>query len=145
MHLLANLVAVVHIGYFLFIVLGTLAILCGPRLGWMWVRNLPFRLLHIAAVYVVLIEEVFRIDCPLSVVQWGLRSAGGGGQEATEGLGGILDGLLFRTIPGWALDGLYWSTGVGLLVLLYVVPPNWRRHLTARGLPSSRSRPPTGS
>ena len=127
MHLLANLVAVVHIGYFLFIVLGTLAILCGPRLGWMWVRNLPFRLLHIAAVYVVLIEEVFRIDCPLSVVQWGLRSAGGGAQEATEGLGGILDGLLFRTIPGWALDGLYWSTGVGLLVLLYFVPPNWRR------------------
>jgi hypothetical protein len=45
MHLLANLVAVVHIGYFLSIVLGTLAILCGPRLGWTWVRNLPFRLL----------------------------------------------------------------------------------------------------
>ena len=82
-----------------------------------WVRNLPFRLLHIAAV----------INCPLSVVQWGLRSAGGGAQEATEGLGGILDGLLFRTIPGWALDGLYWSTGVGLLVLLYLVPPRWRQ------------------
>jgi hypothetical protein len=79
MHLLANLVAVVHIGYFLFIVLGTLAILCGPRLGWTWVRNLPFRLFHIAAVYVVL------------------------------------------------MDGLYWSTGVGLLVLLYLVPPDWRR------------------
>jgi hypothetical protein len=78
-------------------------------------------------VCVVLIEEVFGIACPLSVVQWGLRSAGGGGPEATEGLGGILDGLLFRTIPWWALEVLYWSTGVGLLVLLFVVPPRWRR------------------
>lgn len=134
MHLLANLIAAVHIGYFLFIVLGTIAILAGPRLGWTWIRNLPFRLLHLAAVYVVLIEEVFGIACPLSVMQWGLRSAGGAGPEATAGLGGILDGLLFRTIPGWALDTLYWSAGVGLLLLLYLVPPHWRRksHSVAR-------------
>jgi hypothetical protein len=127
MHALANLIAVVHIAYFLFIVLGTLAILVGPRLGWTWVRSLPFRLLHLAAVYVVLVEEVFGIACPLSVMQWDLRSATGGPVEATEGLGGILDGLLFRTIPGWALDVLYWSTGVGLLALLFLVPPIWRR------------------
>lgn len=126
MHALANLIAVVHIAYFLFVVVGTLAILIGPRLGWTWIRSLPFRLLHLAAVCVVLVEEVSGIACPLSVMQWGLRSAGGGGPEATEGLGGILDGLLFRTIPGWALDVLYWSTGVGLLVLLYLVPPAWR-------------------
>ena len=127
MHALANLLAVVHIAYFLFIVLGTLAILVGPRFGWTWIRNLPFRLLHLAAVYVVLVEEVFGIACPLSVMQWDLRSASGGPVEATEGLGGILDGLLFRTIPGWALDVLYWSTGLGLLLLLYLVPPIWRR------------------
>lgn len=127
MHALANLLAVVHIAYFLFVVLGTLAILIGPRLGWTWIRNLPFRLLHLAAVGVVLVEELFGIDCPLSIMQWDLRSASGGAPEATEGLGGVLDGLLFRTIPGWALDGLYWSTGVGLLALLFLVPPNWRR------------------
>ena len=137
MHLLGILVAAVHIGYFLFIVLGTVGILVGPRLGWPWCGKLPFGLLqrgrlpvpllHLGAVYLVRVEEVVGIACPLSVMQWGLRSASGGAPEAFEGLGGILDGLLFRTIPGWALDALYWSTGVGLLVLLWVVPPNWRR------------------
>lgn len=127
MHALANVVAALHLGYALFVILGTVAILVGPTLGWRWIRNLPFRLLHLAAVYVVLIEEVFHIQCPLNVLQWGLRTASGGPAEATDGIGGILDGLLYRTIPGWALDVLYWSLGVGLLLLLYLVPPRWRR------------------
>jgi hypothetical protein len=127
--LLANLVAFIHIGYFLFIVVGAVAIVVGPRLGWRWIRHLPFRILHVAAVYVVLFEETFGIPCPLSMMQWTLRTAGGGPPEATEGVGGVLDGLLFRTIPGWALDGMYWSLGVGLLLLLYLVPPaSWRRY-----------------
>ena len=126
MHALANVVAALHLGYALFVILGTAAILVGPALGWRWVRNLPFRLLHLAAVYIVLIEEVFHIQCPLNVLQWGLRTASGGPVEATDGIGGILDGLLYRTIPGWALDVLYWSLGVGLLLLLYLVPPRWR-------------------
>ena len=125
--LLANLVALVHIGYFLFIVLGTVAIIIGPRLGWMWIRNVWFRLLHLAAVYIVLIEDVFHIPCILNVLQWGLRRAGGRDPQATEGVGLVLDGLLFRTIPGWALDAMYWSLGVGLLALIYLVPPSWRR------------------
>jgi hypothetical protein len=125
--LLANLVALIHIGYFLFIVLGTAGIIIGPRLGWRWIRNVWFRLLHLAAVYIVLIEEVFHIPCLLNVLQWGVRSAGGRDPQATEGVGLVLDGLLFRTIPGWALDVMYWSLGLGLLVLLYLVPPSSRR------------------
>ena len=124
--LAANLIALLHLAYFLFIVLGTVAIVVGPTRGWTWVRNLPFRLLHIAAVYVVLIEDTLGIPCPLNVMQWGLRTASGGPQEATAGVGGLLDALLFRTIPGWSLDVMYWSLGVALLVLLYFVPPRWR-------------------
>jgi hypothetical protein len=124
-HLLANFVAALHLAYALFVILGTIAILVGAGLGWTWIRSFPFRVLHIAAVYIVLLEEVFGIQCPLNVLAWELRSASGGPAEATEGFGGLLDGLLFRTIPGWALDVLYWSLGVGLLVLLFVVPPRW--------------------
>jgi hypothetical protein len=126
-HVLANVVAFLHLAYALFVILGTIAIVIGPSVGWQWIRNLPFRILHVAAVYVVLVEEVFGIQCPLNVLTWNLRTASGGPEEATDGLGGILDGLLYRTVPGWALDGMYWSLGAGLLVLLYVVPPRWRR------------------
>lgn len=137
--LLADLVAVLHIGYFLFIVVGTVAIVVGPKLEWRWIRNLPFRLLHVAAVYVVLIEDAFGIPCPLNVMQWSLRTTAGGPQEVTEGVSGILDGLLFRTIPGSALDVMYWSLGVLLLLLLYLVPPaSWR---SRRQTPSNQSAP----
>jgi hypothetical protein len=131
--LLANLVAVLHLAYFLFIVLGTVAIVAGPSLRWRWIHNLWFRIFHIAAVYLVLIEDLFHIPCLLNVLQWGLRSANGRNPQATEGVGVVLDALLFSTIPGWVLDVMYVSLGVGLPVLLYLVPPMWRRDRRSLG------------
>jgi hypothetical protein len=54
------------------------------------------------------------------------RATAGSRRGGDTGDTGILDGLLFRTIPAWALDALDWSLGVGLLLLLYLVPPRWR-------------------
>jgi hypothetical protein len=45
----------------------------------------------------------------------------------------VLDALLFSTIPGWVLDVVYVSLGVGLPVLLYLVPPMWRRDRRSLG------------
>lgn len=62
--LLANIVAATHILYFLFVVSGVVAILVGPGKGWTWIRNVWFRILHFAAVYIVVFEDVFRSNIP---------------------------------------------------------------------------------
>jgi hypothetical protein len=76
---LANLVAVLHIAVFLFIVGGTVAILTGARIA----RSAPFRLLHLVAVFVVPAETAIGVDCPLNTAQWALRSAAIGQEQGT--------------------------------------------------------------
>lgn len=122
--LAANLIAVLHLAYFSFIVVGTVAILVPPRPS--WVLSWRIRLTHLLAVYVVLAEDFLSVPCPLNVVQWWLRSSAGGTSEATGGLDGLLDRLLFHTISGDVLDALYLTLGILLPLLLVVVPPKFR-------------------
>jgi hypothetical protein len=121
----ANLIAVAHLAYFLFIVGGMVAIVLALRRDVSWVRNPWFRILHVAAIYVVLAEEVTGLPCPLNVLQWGARQAAIGSTQASAGVGGLLDYLLYHTVSPLALDVMYWSFGVMVVVLLWVIPPRW--------------------
>jgi hypothetical protein len=125
--LMANAVASIHIGYFLFIAGGVIAIVVGGPRGWTWVSNPWFRIAHVAAVYIVLFEEVTGLPCPLNQLEWTTRAAATGAHQATSGVGGVLDFLLFATIPPLALEVLYWSLGVILPILMWVYPPRRRR------------------
>lgn len=124
-NLAANLVAVVHIAYFLFIVGGMVAIVGSLRRHIPWVRNPWFRIAHIAAIYIVLFEEATGFPCPLNVLQWTFREPVTGANEASSGVGGVLDYLLYHTISPLALDIMYWSFGALVLVMLLLVPPRW--------------------
>jgi hypothetical protein len=120
-NLLANIVIIVHISYFVFVLGGIIAILIGPRRNWKWTRNIWFRLLHIAAVYVVVLEDIFHFECPLNTMEWKLRPAAEAGAAATatpSGITGSLDFLLRHTIPGPVLHLFYWSAAVFLLASL---------------------------
>lgn len=122
--LTADALAVLHIGYFVFIVWGTVAILLPSRPA--YVRNLRFRLVHMLAVYIVLAEDYLHVPCVLNVAQWTLRASAGGPQEATRGVSGLLDGLLYRTIPGDVLNMMYVALGIALPLLLWIVPATRR-------------------
>ena len=119
----ANLIAVVHLVYFVFIVGGVVAIVLGPARGVAWVRNPWFRIGHIVAIYMVLVEEVTGFPCPLNVLQWRARIVATGSTETTAGVGGLLDYLLYHTVSPLALDIMYWSFGVLVVALLWIVPP----------------------
>ena len=134
-NLAANLVAVVHIAYFLFIVGGMVAIVASLRRHIPWARNPWFRIAHIAAIYIVLFEELTGFPCPLNVLQWTIRGAETGSNEASSGVGGLLDYLLYHTISPLALDVMYWSFGALVLLMLWLAPPRWptfRNRQTAR-------------
>jgi hypothetical protein len=121
MNTAANLIAVIHIAFFLFVLGGMMAILRRQPSG--LVRNIWFRVAHAAAIYIVLFEEATGLPCPLNVLQWGARSAATGSTQATSGMGGLLDFLLYDLISGTVLDVMYWSFGVLVLVMFWLVPP----------------------
>jgi hypothetical protein len=67
MALLADAVLIVHFLFVLFVVGGLLAIWAGALIGWVWVRNLRFRVAHLAAILFVMAESLVGIACPLTV------------------------------------------------------------------------------
>ena len=54
--LAADLILVLHTGIVLFIVVGLALIIAGGLRGWSWVRSPVFRLAHLAAIAVVVLQ-----------------------------------------------------------------------------------------
>jgi hypothetical protein len=125
--LLANIVTVVHLAYFVFVVGGFVGIVIGARRRWRWTLNPWFRIVHLLSVFVVLAENVTGLNCPLNVLETTLRAPETKGPEASSGMGYLLDQLLHHTISERVLEGMYWTIGVVLLLLLFFVPPRYRK------------------
>ena len=121
----ASAVAAIHISYFLFVAGGFVSIVLGAFRRWDWIRNPWFRAAHIAAVYVVIFEDIFHFACPLNTLEGHLRSNSGSVPVSAAGL--VLDHLLYKTIPGQVLDAMYWSLAVLLIILLFLVKPRLRK------------------
>ncbi|MCC6680002.1 MAG: DUF2784 domain-containing protein [Phycisphaeraceae bacterium] len=134
--LLADLLLITHAAFIGFIVIGLLLILTGGVRRWKWVRNLPFRLLHLAAIVVVVLQAWLGVICPLTTLEAWLREQAG--QNALYGEAGFiahwLHRLIFFSAPPWMFTVCY--TAFGLLVLLsWIVIAPARKRSTARGQP----------
>src|SRR4051794_38654141 len=79
---MADAILVIHTAYVAFVVLGELAILIGAVLKWRWVRNMWFRLIHLAAIAIVALEAVFDVNCPITDWEVALRKKAG--QEISD-------------------------------------------------------------
>jgi hypothetical protein len=119
---LANLTAAIHLAYFLAVVAGFGLIAFDRRSA----RNLWFRVCHLIAITIVVVEDAGAFNCPLNTFEWGLRASTTGTREASSGIGGVLDGLLFHSIPGWILNDLWWGFAALAVVLMVLRPPRYQ-------------------
>ncbi len=121
---LADLVVVVHFCYVAFTVGGELVILLGGACRWGWVRNLPFRIAHLAAVVLVAAEALAGTSCPLTVWEYRLRVlAGRGAEEQISFIARLVRSVIFHDLPAWVFLAAY--VGFALLVggTLFLVRP----------------------
>jgi hypothetical protein len=63
---LADLLVAFHLSYVAFTIGGELLILLCGLLRWGWVRNLSFRIVHLASVVLVAVEASTGTMCPLT-------------------------------------------------------------------------------
>ena len=126
MDALANLITIVHLAYFVFVVGGFLAIVIGAPLGWKLVFNPWFRIAHLLAVFIVLFEDIFAIPCPLNVLEADVRSRNAQPAQPLEGFGYVLDQLLHHMLPERVLDVIYWTLGIALVLLFIFVRPRFQ-------------------
>lgn len=117
---LADAVLMLHVGVVLFIVCGLVLVLAGGRRDWRWVRNLPFRLVHLAAIVYVAAQSWFGLVCPLTTLESWLRL------QARQA------GYQRGFIEDWLHRGLYFDAPAWVFVLAYtafagLVAASWWR------------------
>ena len=112
--ILADAVLLLHFAVVLFVVGGLLAILVGNIRGWDRVNSLLFRVTHLAAVAVVVVQAWLGELCPLTVLESWLRQQAGETAYATSFIEHWVQRLLYYEAPFWVFTLLY--TVFGLLV-----------------------------
>ncbi len=127
--LLADLTVALHAAYVAFVVLGLAAILLGYVAGWRWVRNLYFRLCHLAAILAVCAEAVLGRTCPLTTLENLLRQCAGEAGYAGDFIAQWLDWLIFYNAPQWVFTAVYLAFGAVVFATLWLVPPQGAHRL----------------
>ncbi len=126
--LLADVLVVAHAGYVGFVVIGELAILAGLARHWQWVGNVKFRLAHLAAIVVVVLEAAWGITCPLTVWENRLREKAGDSAYAGDFIAGWVHRALFYDAAPWVFTTCYSLFGA-LVVLTFIFAPPRRKQL----------------
>ncbi|MCE9532635.1 MAG: DUF2784 domain-containing protein [Planctomycetes bacterium] len=133
---LADLIVGVHVAYVAYVVVGLLLILIGWALGWKWVRNIWFRLTHLAAIGYVVYEEIMEIRCPLSIWEEHFRALAGQPTTGETFLGRMLHSLIFYDAPPIVFTIGYLSFGTLVLLTFLFCRPRWPTRAHVSGNPA---------
>lgn len=104
-----------HVLFVTFVVGGLLLVIAGGLLGWAWVRNRVFRLVHLACVGVVVIQSWLGLVCPLTTWEMALRQRAGDATYSGAFIAHWLGELLYYQAPAWVFAVIY--TAFGALVV----------------------------
>ena len=117
---LADAILAIHFAFVLFVTGGFAMILAGAALGWGWIRQRAFRIVHLGAILFVAAESLVGIACPLTVWEDALRRTG---PQAPSFVGRWLARLLYYEFPEWVFAAAYCGFALAVLLAWRLVPP----------------------
>jgi len=121
--LIADFVLAIHLAFVVFVTGGLALIWIGACAGWNWVRNLPFRIIHLAAIVVVAAESASGIWCPLTVWEDTLR----GTHSDMDFIARGIHRVLFYDFPTWVFTAAYIAFAAVVVATWWLVRPEPRR------------------
>jgi hypothetical protein len=121
--ILADVVVVLHAAFVGFVVFGMVAIVVGLVLRWAWIRNLWFRVLHLAAIGVVVAQSAVGMMCPLTVLENYLRRMAGQEEYPGAFVGYWAHRLIFFQAETWVFTLGYCLFGLAVVIALALAPP----------------------
>ena len=121
--LAADALLVLHVLVVVFIVAGLVLVCAGGFLGWSWVRNPWFRILHLIAIGVVVVQAWAGELCPLTEWEQALRLRAGDVAYTGSFIAHWLGELLYWEAPMWVFALCYSLFGALVLAAWYLVRP----------------------
>jgi hypothetical protein len=119
----ADAILLLHVLFVSFVVFGLLLIFIGKLRLWSWVRNPWFRLLHLAAISVVVLQSWFGILCPLTLFEMNLRFRAGDTVYSGSFISHWLGEFLYYQLPPWVFVVCYTIFGVIVAASWFWVRP----------------------
>jgi Protein of Unknown function (DUF2784) len=114
--LLADAVLLIHFGVVLFVVAGLVVVVAGNWLRWRWVNGWWFRLAHLTAIAVVVVQAWLGQYCPLTTLESWLRVQAGTPPYDKSFIEHWVQRLIYYEAPLWVFAVAY--TVFALLVVL---------------------------
>ena len=110
----ADALLMLHAGFVMFVIVGLLLVLIGHWRGWGWVHHFGFRLAHLLAIGVVVLQAWLGAVCPLTSWEMSLRARAGDATYPGAFVAHWVEQLLYYRAPDWVFVALY--TAFGALV-----------------------------
>ncbi len=114
--LLADTVLIIHFAFVVFVVLGLVLVIIGLLNRWSWVHSRVFRVTHLVAVGVVVLQAWLGQLCPLTIWENELRRSAGEADYSETFVEHWLQEILFYQAEPWVFTTIY--TCFGALVVL---------------------------
>ena len=122
--LVADVILLVHVLFATFVVLGLVIIFAGNALTWSWVRNPWFRLIHLIAIAVVVVQSWLHIICPLTIIEMDLRIRAGDTTYSGSFISHWLEVILYYQAPPWVFVVGYTTFGAIVVAAWFRVRPH---------------------
>jgi multisubunit Na+/H+ antiporter MnhB subunit len=124
--LAADAVLLLHVLFVAFVVAGLLLILAGRLLSWDWVRNWWFRVIHLGAIGVVVLQAWLGVICPLTRLEMYLRDKAGDTTYAGSFVSHWLEAILYYRAPAWVFAVAYTLFAIVVVMSWVWVRPHGR-------------------
>ncbi|MCW8900270.1 MAG: DUF2784 domain-containing protein [Gammaproteobacteria bacterium] len=121
--LAADVILLLHILIVIFNVGGLVMIIIGYLLKWDWVCNPWFRLTHILAIIIVVIQSWIGVVCPFTTLEMVLRSKAGEAVYPGTFISYWLENILYYQVSPWFFTIIYTVFGVLVVLSWFIVRP----------------------
>jgi len=121
--LAADAVLLLHVLFVAFVVVGLVLVFAGKIRAWCWVRNPWFRLAHLVAVGVVVLQSWLEVICPLTTMEMALRSRAGDATYSESFISHWLGTILYYQAPAWVFVASYTVFGAIVAASWFLVTP----------------------
>ena len=128
----ADLLLFTHALFVAFVILGLLLITAGRLLSWSWVRNPWFRLVHLIAIGVVVLQSWLGVICPLTIWEMALREKAGDTAYAGAFIAHWFETIFYYRAPAWVFVLCYTVFGLLVLVSWFWVRPRSFKHTNVK-------------
>lgn len=113
----------IHVLFVSFVILGLVMVFAGKLFSWSWVRNRRFRIAHLVAIGIVVLQSWFSVICPLTQWEMNLRGKAGGTTYPGSFVAHWLEALLYYRAPEWVFILAYTLFGALVVVSWYWIRP----------------------